>query len=116
MTGDTPPRRLDGVAVTASVLRLIQCPVLLAILMALPAGVLAMMHGYRRHGLRWPLVATEIGRTPLGTGAFAIDPATMACAITSLGAVLPAVSHVGNWRALSHRAPARPVCPMGEQA
>lgn len=138
ITGDRPPRWLDGVAVTASVLCLIHCLVLPAILvalpvlatmlavpesfhavafaLALPTSVLAMTLGHRRHGLRWPLVAAAIGLTQLGIGAFAVDSETVERAVSSVGAVLLAVAHVGNWRALSHRAPARPTCSMEEQA
>ena len=133
-----PPRWLDGVAVTASVLCLIHCLVLPAILVALPVlatmlavpesfhaiafvialptSALAVTLGHRRHGLRWPLVAATFGLTLLGIGAFAIDSETAERAVSSVGAVLLAVAHVGNWRALSHRTPARPVCPMEEQA
>ncbi len=136
--GDRPSRWLDGAAVTASVLCLIHCLVLPAILvalpvlatmlavpesfhalafaLALPTSVLAMTLGHRRHGLPWPLVAAGIGLTLLGIGAFAIDSETVERAISSMGAVLLAVAHVGNWRALSHRAPARPVCPMEKRA
>lgn len=132
ITGDHPPRWLDGVAVTASVLCLIHCLVLPAILvalpvlatmltvpesfhpfafaLALPTSMLAMTLGRRRHGLRWPLVVAAIGLTLLGIGAFAIESETMERAVSSVGALLLAVAHVGNWRALSlsHRTPARP--------
>ncbi len=138
ITGDRSPRWLDGGAVTASVLCLVHCLVLPAILvalpvlatmlavpesfhaltfvLALPTSALAMTLGHRRHGLRWPLVDAGIGLTLLGIGAFAIDSEAVERAISSVGAVLLAVAHVGNWRALSHRTPARPACAMEEQA
>lgn len=121
--GGRPLRWLDGVAVTASVLCLIHCLVLPAILvalpvlatmlavperfhaaafiLALPTSVLAMMLGLRRHGAKRPLVAAMFGLTLLGIGAFAIDSDMAERAVSSMGAVLLAVAHVDNWRAQS---------------
>lgn len=51
-----------------------------------------------------------IGLTLLGTGAFAIDSETAERAVSTAGAVLLAVAHVGNWRALSHAGDVRRPC------
>ncbi len=137
IAGDRPPRWLDGVAVTASVLCLIHClvlPVLLvalpvlvtmlavpesfrtfAFILALPTSVLAMTLGRRRHKLRWPLVVAGIGLTLLGVGTFLIASEAAERVDTSMGAVLLAVAHVGNWRALSHRTPVSRAFPMKVQ-
>lgn len=132
MTGDRQQRWLDGFAVTASVLCLIHCLVLPAILvvlpvlatmlavpesfhaiafaLALPTSALSITSGYRCHGRRWPSVVAGIGLKLLGIGAFAIDTEVMERVVSTTGAVLLAVAHVGNWRALSHEASARPAC------
>ncbi len=131
-------RWLDGFAVTASLLCLIHCLMLPALLvalpvlatmltvpksvhaiafaLALPTSALAIAAGYRRHRLRWPFVAAASGLALLGVGAFAIDAEIVERAVSSVGALLLALAHVGNWHALSHRAPARPTCPIEEQA
>ncbi|MGN5373336.1 MerC domain-containing protein [Sphingomonas hankookensis] len=132
MTGDRRQRWLDGFAVTASVLCLIHCLLLPAILvvlpvlatmlavperfhamafaLALPTSVLAIAAGYRRHGRRWPFVVAAIGLTLLGMGAFAIDGEVTERVVSTAGAVLLAVAHVGNWRALSHATDVRRPC------
>lgn len=138
VTSDRRQRWLDGFAVTASVLCLIHCLVLPAMLVALPVlatmlavpesfhaiafavalptSVLAIASGYRRHGRRWPSVVAGIGLTLLGVGAFAIDVEVTERVVSTAGAVLLAVAHVGNWRALSHRTGTRPACPTGDEA
>ncbi|WP_298089808.1 MerC domain-containing protein [uncultured Sphingomonas sp.] len=138
MTSDRRQRWLDGFAVTASVLCLIHCLVLPAILvalpvlatmlavpetfhaiafaLALPTSVLAIASGYRRHRRRWPFILAGAGLTLLGIGAFAIDTETAERAVSTTGAVLLAVAHVGNWRALSHRTGTRPACPTEDEA
>lgn len=138
MTSGRRQRWLDGFAVTASVLCLIHCLVLPAILvalpvlatmlavpesfhaiafaLALPTSALAIASGYRRHGRRWPFVVAGIGLTLLGTGAFAIDVEVAERVFSTAGAVLLAVAHVGNWRALSHRTATRLACPAEDEA
>ncbi|MCT8002230.1 MerC domain-containing protein [Sphingomonas sanguinis] len=129
---------LDGFAVTASVLCLIHClllPVLLVALpvlatmltvpesfhavafaLALPTSMLAMALGRRRHDSRWPLRLAVVGLALLGIGAFAVSVETTERGVSSLGAVLLAVAHVGNWRAMSHGKGAPAACPAEDRA
>ena len=138
MTDSRGQRWLDGFAVTASILCLIHCLILPALLLALPVlatmlavpesfhaiafalalptSALAIASGYRRHRRRWPVVVAGAGLTLLGVGAFAIEMEGVERAVSSAGAVLLAVAHVGNGRALSHGTGARPTCPVEEEA
>lgn len=119
-------RWLDGFSVVASMLCLIHClllPALLvalpvmaamptvpegfhavAFMLALPISVLAMASGRRRHAQRWPMIVAATGLVLLGTGAFAVDAEAVERMLSTIGAVLLAVAHVGNWRAVSQRA------------
>lgn len=124
MLCESPPRWLDGVAEMASILCLIPGRVVPAVLLvlpvlatmlavpasfrafafvrALPTSVLAMAPGHRRYGLWWPFIAAVIGLALLGIGAFAIESETVERAVSSVGAAVLAVAHVGNWRVRSH--------------
>ncbi|WP_230483967.1 MerC domain-containing protein [Sphingomonas sp. Leaf21] len=132
MTGSQSLRWLDGFAVTASALCLIHCLVLPAILMALPVlatmlavpesfhaiafalalptSTVAIASGYRRHGRRWPFPVAGLGLTLLGVAAFAIEVEVAERVVSTAGAILLAVAHVGNWRALSHATDVRRPC------
>ena len=124
----TAPRRqrmLDGFAVTASLLCLIHClllplllialPVLatmlvlpesfhtIAFAVAMPTSVLAMASGIARHRRLWPALLAVVGLALLGTGAFAIDAEAAERVVTSIGAVILAVAHILNWRAVPVR-------------
>lgn len=129
MTGSRGQRWLDGFAVTASVLCLIHCLILPALLLALPVLVtmltvpesvhpvafalalltsaLAIASGDRHHGVRWPVFVAGPGLTLLGVGALAIEMEEVERAVSSAGAVL---------LALSHGAGTRLACPVEDAA
>lgn len=131
-------RWLDGFAVTASAVCLIHCLALPAILVALPVlatmlvvpesfhavafaaaaptSALAIATGHRRHGRLWPFVLAGSGLILLGIGAFVVEAETAERAISTAGAVLLAIAHVGNWRAASHRAAPDCARPVGNDA
>ncbi|MDJ0276471.1 MerC domain-containing protein [Sphingomonas sp. 2R-10] len=56
---------------------------------------------YRKQ--RWPMVVAATGLVLLGTGAFAVDAEAVERMVSTIGAILLAVAHVGNWRAVSQR-------------
>jgi hypothetical protein len=131
-------RWLDGLAVTASILCLIHCLLLPALLIALPVlaamlvvpesvhaiafvlavpiSLLAILSARGRHARRWPFRIAGVGLVLLGVGAFAVSNEMIERIVTSAGAVLLALAHIGNWRALSHHAEACRIHPTEDQA
>lgn len=128
-------RLADSAAMVASALCLVHCLVLptlllalpllaavvtipetfhpIAFLVALPFSAFALLSGHRRHRRRWPGLMALVGLTLLGFAAFVIEGEAVERAMRSLGAILLAIGHVANWRAMTHRGVS---CVVGDAA
>jgi len=111
---------LDGLALSASFLCLLHClalPLIIAALpalanvldvpesfhrwmlaIALPLSAGAIWLGWRRHGHVVPLILAIIGLVSMSFGALADVTPTIETALTTLGGLILACGHVGNWR------------------
>ncbi|MCJ8156246.1 MerC domain-containing protein [Sphingomonas sp. LaA6.9] len=111
----------DGAAIGASALCLAHClglPVLIAMLpaladllafpesfhlaafaFALPASGIALLAGYRRHGLLLPAIMGAVGLLLIGWGATGGHRIAIETGLTVLGSLLLAMGHIWNWRA-----------------
>ncbi|WP_448664628.1 MerC domain-containing protein [Sphingomonas sp. CJ20] len=123
----------DGMAIGASILCLIHClllPLLIvlvptlaaflavpesfhlwALAFAVPSSVGALGTGYRRHHELRPIVIVIPGIVLLSVGAIAASSEWMETALTVPGALLLAIGHAVNWRAMRHAG-----SPAGEHA
>lgn len=125
------PRRqrlLDGLAIGASALCLIHCLLLPALIVLIPAvagfltlpeefhvaalafavptSLVALLFGYRRHRRLDPALIALAGLAFLALGVLAASEEWIETALTVPGAVLLAIGHALNWRALRHGASA----------
>lgn len=119
-------RNLDAAAIGAAFACLVHCLVLplmvalapaashlvqppeylhaLAFLVALPISALAMLRGYRRHGLRVPSFVGVVGLILIGTGTTGGVWALTETGLTVGGSALLAIGHALNWRLGARRA------------
>lgn len=117
-----PPRsaHLDAAAIGASFACLVHClllPLVLALapaashlvqlpdylhaavfFFALPVSALAMLRGYRRHGLRLPAVVGALGLILIGAGAAGGLWTLTETGLTVAGSALLAIGHAINWK------------------
>lgn len=118
---------LDGAAMGASLLCLIHCLVLPALIVALPmfaamltlpesfhalafafavpSSAVALGLGFRRHRHPLPLAIALLGFPLLGAGAFLATGPRLEVVLSVAGALLLALGHGWNWRAST-----RPAC------
>ena len=118
----------DGVAIGASLLCLIHCLALPAVVLllptlgvflavpeefhlwalgvAVPTSILALTTGYRRHRWLTPTLIVAPGIILLALGALVAPSEWLETALTVPGAILLALGHALNWRALRHAATA----------
>lgn len=75
--------------------------VLLAI--ALPTSTMAIMLGFRAHRMHLPAVLAIIGLVLLGFGVFGAPTERAETIATVIGGMTLALAHALNWRALPHR-------------
>lgn len=114
-------RAVDRLAIGSSVACLIHCLVLplaiaiapalakmvrateglhlLIFLFAVPASALAMLAGYRRHGLIIPALMALLGLALIGAGALAGVRFAIESSVTVAGSLVLAAAHLWNLRA-----------------
>lgn len=114
----------DGLAIGASMLCLVHClllPVLIVLLpslaaflalpeevhywalaFAIPTSIAALVAGFRGHGSLRPALIVAPGLVLLALGVFMAPSETAETLLTVLGALLLAIGHALNWRALRH--------------
>lgn len=117
-------RLFDGLAIGASILCLIHCLLLPMVIVMLPAlaaflavpeefhlwalvfaaptSLFALVRGYPRHHWIGPALMVLPGLVLLALGALAATAAWLETALTVPGAILLALGHALNWRALRH--------------
>lgn len=78
-----------------------------AIAFAVPTSIAALLTGYRRHRRARPTRFVVPGLLLLGAGAFAAPNEDWETVLTVIGAVLLAIGHAFNWRAM-HPSQLRP--------
>jgi hypothetical protein len=111
---------LDGFAIGASALCLVHClalPLIFAVApaatrllgmpawfhvaafaVAVPASALAMLRGYRLHGVLLPVIFATLGLFLLGLGALAGFRLFLETGVTVAGSLILAAGHLRNWR------------------
>jgi hypothetical protein len=72
---------------------------LLAVGVAIPVSAIAIVAGYRRHGILIPGVMAVIGLSLISLGAFAGFRNIAETIVTVLGSLFLATGHLYNWRA-----------------
>ena len=122
--GSSRQRVFDGLAIGASMLCLVHClvlPVVIVLLPALaaflavpeafhlwalafavPSSALALTAGYRRHHWSRPIMIVVPGIALLAFGALAAPTEAAETWLTVPGALLLAIGHALNWRAMRH--------------
>ncbi len=76
---------------------------LLAVAVAIPVSAIAIVAGYRRHGILIPGVMAASGLGLISIGAFAGFRNIAETVVTVLGSVLLATGHLYNWRGRFNR-------------
>ncbi len=110
---------LDGFALSASALCMVHClalPLLLAVLpaltsrfsgpwfhivmlmVAIPTSVIALVGGFRRHHLLWPLFLGATGLTLMAGGVMFEGRFIVETGMTVFGSAMLASAHIMNWR------------------